>query len=182
MPYIYIVHVYQYQISQIMIEFYLTITVVVFFSINCFCTSNFIISHLLEIISQTGYFIPFGRAILSHLGDWPNLINTVAISSFFSFTCCVKLSSFQFISLKRCEIAVHFLCVKILDNYFWCESWWQSLYLGFLDLTLTPFPMLLDNYAYILKDSKSAVVVDPGDPEPVIVSFLPMSNTIISCI
>lgn len=76
MPYIYIVHVYQY---QIMIEFYLTISVVVFFSINCFCTSNFIISHLLEIISQTGYFIPFGRAILSHLGDWPNLINTVAI-------------------------------------------------------------------------------------------------------
>lgn len=58
MPYIYIVHVYQY---QIIIEFYLTITVVVFFSINCFCTSNFIISHLLEIISQTGYFIPFGR-------------------------------------------------------------------------------------------------------------------------
>lgn len=36
------------------------------------------------------------------------------------------------------------------------------------DLTLTPFPMLLDNYAYILKDTKSAVVVDPGDPEPVI--------------
>lgn len=91
-------------------------------------------------------------------------------------------NSFQFISLKRWGIAVRFLCVKILDNYFWRESWWQSLYLGFLDLTLTPFPMLLDNYAYILKDSKSAVVVDPGDPEPVIVSFLQMSNSIISCI
>jgi hypothetical protein len=38
------------------------------------------------------------------------------------------------------------------------------------ELTLTPLPILLDNYAYILKDSKSAVVVDPGDPEPVIVS------------
>lgn len=36
------------------------------------------------------------------------------------------------------------------------------------DLTITPFPILLDNYSYILRDSKSAVIVDPGDPEPVI--------------
>ncbi|XP_078311682.1 putative thioesterase PNKD [Crassostrea virginica] len=36
------------------------------------------------------------------------------------------------------------------------------------DLTITPYPILLDNYSYIVKDSKSAIVVDPGDPQPVI--------------
>ncbi|KAK3595808.1 hypothetical protein CHS0354_014624 [Potamilus streckersoni] len=36
-------------------------------------------------------------------------------------------------------------------------------------LQIIPIPMALDNYAYLIFDtqSKSAVVVDPGDPEPV---------------
>ena len=46
------------------------------------------------------------------------------------------------------------------------------LKLPVLDLTITPYPILLDNYSYIVKDSKSAIVVDPGDPQPVIVSLV----------
>ncbi|KAK3108599.1 hypothetical protein FSP39_011695 [Pinctada imbricata] len=38
------------------------------------------------------------------------------------------------------------------------------------DLCITPLPILLDNYSYLITDKKNAcsVVVDPGDPEPVL--------------
>lgn len=56
------------------------------------------------------------------------------------------------------------------------------MYFGFLDLIFIFFFMLLDNYVYILKDFKFVVVVDLGDLELVIVSFLLMLNIIILCI
>lgn len=41
---------------------------------------------------------------------------------------------------------------------------------SFNDLTITPLPILLDNYAYIVTCGKTStsIVVDPGDAEPVI--------------
>lgn len=36
------------------------------------------------------------------------------------------------------------------------------------DLKITPLPMSLDNFAYVITDGQTTVVVDPGDPGPVI--------------
>ena len=58
-----------------------------------------------------------------------------------------------------------YACFNLQKN----QIYWNYL---FLDLTITPYPILLDNYSYIVKDSKSAIVVDPGDPQPVIVSLV----------
>lgn len=35
------------------------------------------------------------------------------------------------------------------------------------DLKITPIAMSLDNFAYIITDEKTTVIIDPGDPEPV---------------
>ncbi|XP_063407069.1 probable hydrolase PNKD [Mytilus trossulus] len=45
------------------------------------------------------------------------------------------------------------------------------------DLKITPVPMSLDNLAYVITDGKTTVVIDPGDPEPVI-EYLEKNNII----
>jgi hypothetical protein len=39
------------------------------------------------------------------------------------------------------------------------------------DLKITSVAMSLDNFAYIITDQKTTVIIDPGDPEPVCVSI-----------
>ncbi|CAG2229261.1 PNKD [Mytilus edulis] len=45
------------------------------------------------------------------------------------------------------------------------------------NLKITPVPMSLDNLAYVITDGKTTVVIDPGDPEPVI-EYLEKNNII----
>ena len=39
------------------------------------------------------------------------------------------------------------------------------------DLKITSVAMSLDNFAYVITDQKTTVIIDPGDPEPVCVSI-----------
>ena len=54
----------------------------------------------------------------------------------------------------------------LMDNYYVLNC--------VADLCITPIPMLMDNYSYLVTDTKhgSSIVVDPGDPEPVLVKLI----------